>query len=62
MKDQQKTGKKAVSVVLGIFLVMTAIVFFILSFSVLPFVGFLLAALSIVSAIAFFVRAHRIPA
>ena len=60
MAEQEKQGKKAVSVIAGIFLVVVAIVFFLLSFSVLPGIGFFIAVPAIFLAIFFFARAHRI--
>lgn len=60
MTTQKKQGKKGVSVVVGIFLIVVGIVFFLLSFSVLPGVGFFLAVPTLLLAFFFFIRAHRI--
>ena len=59
MADQAQP-KKALSVIIGIFLCSVGIVFFGLGFSVLPVVGFLIALVAIVCGIFFFIRARRI--
>ncbi len=59
-QTEQKQSKTAVSIVLGIFLAVVGLVFFGLSFSVLPGVGFVLAIPAIGFSVYFFVRAHRI--